>query len=164
MEDFIQLKKDNVIRIGIKNYKGEDTGETLEFDLEDIELPLRYQELLEQHKKNINYVEHQFVIIDKKEDVKGKKLLSRNQEEKIKVLNEFFKREMDVLDLFLGEGKTQMILNIMGRKPYLEMFDDIAEALKPILPIFERVYKDTDEKIRNKYKMVDDNVLKSDEE
>jgi len=164
MEDFIQLKKDNVIRIGIKNYKGEDTGEILEFDLEDIELPLRYQNLIEQHKKNVSYVEHQFVIIDKREDVKGKKLLSRNQEEKIKVLNEFFKREMDVLDMFLGEGKTQMILNIMGRKPYLEMFDDIAEALQPILPIFEKVYEDTDKKIKDKYKMNDDNVIKNDEE
>ena len=34
MKDFIQLKKDNIVRIGIKNYEGIDTGEYLEFDLE----------------------------------------------------------------------------------------------------------------------------------
>ena len=34
MADFIQLKKDNIIRIGIQDYNGNDTGNHLEFDLE----------------------------------------------------------------------------------------------------------------------------------
>ena len=41
MKDYIQLKKDNILKIGIKNAYGKDTGEYLEFDWEDIDLPLR---------------------------------------------------------------------------------------------------------------------------
>ena len=33
----IQLKKDNILRIGIKEADGTDTGNVLEFDVEDIE-------------------------------------------------------------------------------------------------------------------------------
>ena len=40
MVDVIQLKKDSILRIGIKAANGVDTGEHLEFDLEDIELLL----------------------------------------------------------------------------------------------------------------------------
>ena len=149
MADFIRLKKDNIIRIGIQNNKGEDTGEHLEFDLEDIELPLKYQECIEQHKKNVRYVKEQFVIIDKRQDVKGKKLLSKNEEEKIKILNEFYNRETKALDLFLGENGTKKLLN--GRKPYFSMYDDINEMLEPVLPIIKNGFDNIENKIKNKY-------------
>ena len=32
MDDFIQLKKDNILKIGIKDANGIDTNEHLEFD------------------------------------------------------------------------------------------------------------------------------------
>ena len=51
-DNFIQLGKSDVLRLGIKTDEGVDTGEYLEFDLEDIELPLRYQELVEKDEKN----------------------------------------------------------------------------------------------------------------
>lgn len=159
MEDFIHLKKNNLIRIGIKDQDGNDTGKFLTFDLEDIELPLRYQNMFEEHKKNQSYARHQFIIIDKREDVNGKKLLSRNEEEKIKVINEFYKREMQALDMFLGEGKTQMILDIMGRRPYLTMFDDIGEAIEPISKILEKNMKTTEDMIKEKYKIEDESIL-----
>ena len=63
-ENFIQLNKDNVLRLGIKTADGEDTGEHLEFDLEDIELPLKYQDLLEQEKKNRQHLRNQMMIIE----------------------------------------------------------------------------------------------------
>ena len=96
MTDFIQLKKDNILRIGIKDTNGNDTGEHLEFDLEDIELPLRLNECEIKHKKNIEYLKNQFVLIDKKEDKKGKFILSSKEEEKLKTLKEFYKRETEV--------------------------------------------------------------------
>lgn len=159
MADFIQLKKDNVVRIGIKDYKGNDTGEYLEFDLEDIELPLKYQECIEKHKKNLQYIKMQFVVIDKKQDKKGKKLLSFNEEEKIKVIKEFYKREMEALDLFLGNGGTKKLLN--GRNPYYTMYEDISEMLEPIMPIIEKSTLKIKDKIRNKYKniVVESNVI-----
>ena len=40
----IQLKNDNLFKIGIKNNEGQDTGEVITIDMEDIELPLKLQE------------------------------------------------------------------------------------------------------------------------
>ncbi len=158
-ENFIQLKKDNILRIGIKDANGKDTGEHLEFDLEDIEFPLKISEADEKHKKNIEYLKKQFLIIDKKEDKKGKKLLSWKEEEKLKLLKDFYKREEETLDLYLGKGGTQKLLN--GRKPYYTMYDDINEMLEPIIPLFKVKADSIKDKIVKKYgNNTDKEVLK----
>ena len=159
MADFIQLKKDNILRIGIKDIKGNDTGEHLEFDMEDIGLPLRLNECEAKHRKNLEFLKSQFVIIDKKEDKKGQFILSWKDEEKLKVLQEFYKREMEALDLFLGENGTKKLLN--GRKPYYSMYEDINEMLEPILPKLKLKADDIANKIKEKYsnKATEKNVL-----
>lgn len=159
MADFIQLKKDNILRIGIKDTEGNDTGEHLEFDLEDIELPLRLNECDAKHRKNLEYLKNQFVIIDKKEDKKGKFILSWKEEEKLKALQEFYKREMEALDLFLGKNGTEKLLN--GRKPYYSMYEDISEILEPIMPKLKLRADDIVDKIKQKYsnKETEKNVL-----
>ena len=161
MADFIQLKKDSILRIGIKDIDGNDTGEHLEFDMEDINLALRLNECDEKHRKNLEFLRNQFIIIDKKEDKKGKKILSWKEEEKLKVLQEFYKREMEALDLFLGENGTKKLLN--GRNPYYSMYEDINDILKPILPKLKLRADDIAKKIKDKYSNVNNqekNVLK----
>ena len=153
MEDFIQLKKDNVLKIGIKDSDGKDTGDFLEFDLEDIELGLKLNQCQKKHNENIQNVKRQFIIIDKKEDKKGKQLLSWKEEEKIKVLKQFYKDEADALDLFLGKGGTKKLLN--GRNPYWTMYDDINEMLKPILPKLKLSMDGVVDKIKAKYNSTD---------
>jgi hypothetical protein len=159
MADFIQLKKDNILRIGIKDIEGNDTGEHLEFDMEDIELPLRLNECEARHRKNLEFLKMQFVIIDKKEDKKGKFILSWKEEEKLKVLQEFYKRETEALDLFLGQNGTNKLLN--GRKPYYSMYEDINDMLVPILPKLKLKADDIANKIKEKYsnKATEKNVL-----
>ena len=159
MTDVIQLKKDNILRIGIKDSNGVDTGEHLTFDLEDFELPLRLNQCEAQHRKNLEFVKNQFIIIDKKEDKKGKFLLSWKEEEKLKVLQEFYKREMEALDLFLGQNGTNKLLN--GRKPYYSMYEDINDMLVPILPKLKLKADDIANKIKEKYssKATEKNVL-----
>ena len=159
MADFIQLKKDNILRIGIKDTEGNDTGEHLEFDMEDIELPLRLNECEAKHRKNLEFLKMQFVIIDKKEDKKGKFILTWKEEEKLKVLQEFYKREMEALDLFLGQNGTNKLLS--GRKPYYSMYEDISEMLEPILPKLKLRADDIANKIKEKYnnKATEKNVL-----
>ena len=51
-DNVIKLNKSDVLTLKIETEDGKDTGEYLEFNLSDIELPLRYQELLEKDKKN----------------------------------------------------------------------------------------------------------------
>ena len=157
MENFIQLKKDNILRIGIKTADGADTGEHLEFDMEDVELPLRLNECETQHRKNINDLRMKTLLIDKKEDKKGKKILSWKEEEKIKLFKEFYEKEMESLDLFLGKGGTAKLLN--GRNPYYSMYEDISEMLKPILPLLQKSTDDIINKVKEKYANVKEDVL-----
>lgn len=155
MADFIQIKKNNIVKIGIKDENGVDTGEHLEFDMESVDLPLRLNQCEAQHRKNLETLRGQFLVIDKKEDKKGKFILSWKEEEKLKVLQEFYKREMDALDLFLGEGGTKKLLN--GRKPYYSMYDDISEMLEPILPKLKLSADSIVEKIKEKYSNTKEN-------
>ena len=160
-ENFIQLKKDSILRIGIKDSDGNDTGEHLEFDMEDINLALRLNECDEKHRKNLEFLRNQFIIIDKKEDKKGKKILSWKEEEKLKALKNFYIEEEKALDLFLGQGGTRKLLN--GREPYYSMYEDINDMLKPILPKLKLRADDIAKKIKDKYSNVNNqekNVLK----
>ena len=154
-DNFIQLNRDNILRLGIRTADGEDTGEHLEFDLEDIELPLRYQELIERDKKNKDQLRNQILIIEKRQDVKGKKLMSKNEEDKIKALNEFFKKETEVYNMFLGENGVQKLLN--GRKLGWTSLQEIDEIIdKQISPHIEVNMKDITKKVKEKYKATEE--------
>lgn len=158
MDNYIQLKKDNILRIGIKDSNGNPTGEHLEFDLEDIELPYKLNKCELEHKKNLDYLKKQLLIIRKQEDVKKDGNLSKNDLEEIHLLKDFYKKEMSCLDLFLGPNGTKKILN--GRKPYYSMYDDISNILKPIMPLLNTRMEDIEAKIKNKYSpSKEENVL-----
>lgn len=157
MENYIQLKKDNILRFGIRTTDGEDTGEFLEFDMEDVELPLRINEADILHKKNMQDLKMKLAILDKKQDKKGKYILSWKEEEKIKIVKEFYDKEMKALDLFLGENGTKKLLN--GRNPYLTMYDDIAEYIEPIMPKLKANSEDIVNSIRKKYKTEQSDVI-----
>lgn len=149
-DNIIKLNKDNILRLKIETSEGEDTGNVLEFQLDDIELPLKYQDLLEKDKKNKEWLKNQFLIIDKRQDVKGKKLYSKNEEDKIKALNDFFNKEVEIYDMFLGENGVQKLLN--GRKfswTTLQEIDEIIE--KQITPHLDITMKDITETIKEKY-------------
>lgn len=149
-DNVIKLNKDNILRLGIQTNEGDSTGEVLEFDLEDIELPLRYQELLEKDKKNKERLRNELVIIDKREDVKGKKLLTKNEEDKIKAVNEFFKREIEIYNMFLGENGVQKLLN--GRRIGWTTLQEIDEIIEnQILPHLDMSMDKITQKIKEKY-------------
>lgn len=161
-DNFIKLNKNNLLRLKIQTDEGIDTGEVLEFDLEDIELPLRYQEFLEKSKKNKEHLRNQFFMIDKREDVKGKKLLSKNEEDKLKAINEFFNREVETYNMFLGENGVQKLLN--GRKIGWMTIDEIDEIIeKQIAPYIDQNMKDITEKIKNKYSIEEKKEVLKDE-
>lgn len=164
-DNFIKLNKSDVLTLGIKTDDGKDTGEFLEFDLEDIELPLRYQELLDKDKKNRENLKNQMLIIDRRQDVKGKKLMSKNEEDKIRAVNEFFKKEVEVYNMFLGERGVEKLLN--GRKLGWTSLSDIDEIIeKQIAPHLDLSMTNITKKVKEKYgQAVNRNkeVLKEDE-
>ena len=150
IDNTIKLNKNNILKLNIVTSEGEPTGNYLEFDLEDIELPLRYQELFEKDKKNREYLKNEMLIIDKREDVKGKKLLTKNEEDKIKAINEFFRKEVEIYNMFLGENGVQKLLN--GRKLGWTSLDEINDIIeKQISPHLDMDMKRITEKIKGKY-------------
>lgn len=158
-DNYIQLKKDeSILRFGIRDENGNDTGEFLTFNLQDIELPIRYQELIEKDKQNRLSIKNQFDIIDKKQDHKGKKLLSANQEAKIKAMNNFYEKEIEVYNMFLGEKGVQKLLN--GRQLSWGTFDEIDDIINDfILPKLKLNAQNIKEQIMQKYKAKEDGVI-----
>lgn len=148
-KNIIQLKKRNTLKFKIVTDEEVDTGEFLEFDLDDIELPLKLNKCDIEHKKNVQYFKSQLLILEKKEDKKGKYLLSWKEEERIKLVKDFYNREIKALDLLLGKNGTKKMLN--GKEPYYEMYDDISSALEPIMPKLETKTESIIDNIKKKY-------------
>lgn len=150
-ENIIQLKQNtDLLTLHIRDAEGNDTGEYLQFNLADIELPLKYQDIMEEEKKNRANLKNQFIIIEKKQDHKGKKLFSANEEAKIKALRNFYRREVEIYNMFLGENGVQKLLN--GREIGWDTLKEIDEIIeKAILPKLEINADSIKNKIINKY-------------
>ena len=155
----IGLKNENILKLEIVDEKGNSTGEFLEFDLEDITLPFKYQEIIERLKKSRQNLKNQFTIIEKKQDHKGKKLMSSNEEEKLRALNKFYNEQVEIYNIFLGENGVQKLLN--GRKLRWTTLSEIDELIeKQIAPQLNVTMDDITKKIKSKYSnKKEDNVL-----
>ena len=156
----IQLKQDNLLKIGIKNAEGEDTGEIITIDLEDIKLPLRCQESEKMIKDNNRWLQAQRIMIEKRPDKKGKKLLSANEEALLKLVNEYYEKQTKAYELVLGEGAIKKIL--CGREMYITFFSDLEEQMKKLRPKLNQNAVDLKEKIKSiteKYGKKDSDVM-----
>lgn len=156
----IQLKQDNLFKIGIKNAEGEDTGEIITIDLEDIKLPLKCQESEKMIKDNNRWLQAQRIIIEKRPDKKGKKLLSANEEALLKLVNEYYEKQTKAYELVLGEGAIKKIL--CGREIYITFFSDLEEQMKKLRPKLNQNVVDIKTKIKSiveKYGQKDSDVM-----
>lgn len=158
-DKFIQLKDDeDILRLKIRDSKGNETGEYLEFNLEDIELPLRYQTIIEEDKKARLNLKNQFTIIEKKQDHKGKKLFSANEEAKIRAMRDFYRKEEEIYNMFLGENGVKKLLN--GKDLSWTSLDEIDSIItEQIMPLI-KVNADTiKQKITKKYSNKGNDVI-----
>ena len=156
----IQLKQDNLFKIGIKNAEGEDTGEIITIDLEDIKLPLKCQESEKMIKDNNRWLQAQRIMIEKRPDKKGKKLLSANEEALLKLVNEYYEKQTKAYELVLGEGAIKKIL--CGREIYITFFSDLEEQMKKLKSKLNQNAVDIKEKIKSiteKYGQKDSDVM-----
>lgn len=156
----IQLKQDNLFKIGIKNAEGEDTGEIITIDLEDIKLPLRCQESEKMIKDNNRWLQAQRIMIEKRPDKKGKKLLSANEEALLKLVNEYYEKQTKAYELVLGEGAIKKIL--CGREMYITFFMDLDKEMEKLKPLLNKNALDIKAKIKSiatKYSQEDSDVM-----
>lgn len=165
MENYIKVEKKDIFKLGIADENGnpklDKNGKEvyLEFDLADIELPLKLNKC--EHlirKAQVNF-KNKLVIIEKKQDKKGKMLLSSNEEEKVRALQDYYKDMEEAIDLFIGKGGTE---KVFGSRRYWEMYEDLSEMLKPFLPQMKLSVTDMTNRIIDKYKEKESNVLKND--
>lgn len=135
-----------------------DKGETIEFDLVDIELPIKCEKAWAEVNKIAKELQAQLVIISKQEDTKcDGRLMTKKEEMTVEVYRKAFKDMRTAMDGFLGDGACQ---KIFGDRNYLEMFNDLFEALKPHLEKMELTVGGIMDRIKNKYGKKDDGVLR----
>lgn len=165
--NYINLKeRKDILQLGFKDKDGnivkDEKGNEvfIEFDMGDIELPLKYNKCVNQIEQARRTLKSQFIIIDKRQDHKGKQLLSSNEVAKMNALKQFYKDMETAIDLFIGQGGTKKFLN--GRNPYFEMWDDIGEAIAPYMDKMQLTISDMEIRIKEKYKVTESDVLTND--
>ena len=130
-DNYIQLKENkSILKLWIRDEKG--------------------NEILEKEKKARLDLRNQIVIIEKKQDHKGKKLFSSQEEAKLKATKEFFEKEVEIYNMFLGENGVQKLLN--GDElswSTLDIIDEIIE--KQIMPQLKINAEDIKTRIMKKY-------------
>lgn len=158
-DNYIQINDSDIVRLKIITKDGEFTGEELTFDLNDIELPLTYQNMLFKIQKNKEKLQNDFRVIDKREDIKGKKMFGKNQEDKFKAYSEFCNKMIGAYNMFLGENGVQKLLN--GRKLGWTTFQEIDDIIdNQIAPHITMTMDDITNKITQKYSVADNKELK----
>lgn len=135
-----------------------DNGDTIEFDLVDIELPFKADKAFREIDRISGELQAKLVIIDKKQDhpIKGS-AMTANEEARLNAYREAFVGMRAAMDCFLGKGACQ---KIFGDRNYLEMYTDLAEALAPHMEKMQLNVEGIRKRIKDKYGKQDDGVLR----
>ena len=126
-----------------------DNGDTIEFDVTDIELPFKLERAHKMASDAQKWLKGQIVIVSKKQD-KAKKgdLMTEKERATLEAYRECFKRMRAAIDEFAGAGASQ---KIFGDKNYLEMFNDFMDEMEPHFDRMELKGTDIRKKIEKKY-------------
>jgi hypothetical protein len=116
----LRVEKDNVYKIEVN-----DKGECIEFDLLDIELPIKLINASEELEKQ-KVIHEQKVEELKKENLEPKENMLKQYE----IDKEFCQTMRNVLDNLFGEGASQKIFGDTNR---ITMFNDFFTQLEPHL-------------------------------
>ena len=143
--------------------------------MDELELQVLKQELMDYYGTAMTYYPQAVIDLSELEHAsageivqKAKELgiyIDENEEDKIRAINDFFKKEIEVYNMFLGERGVEKLLN--GRKIGWTTLQEIDEIIdKQISPhININIQKITD-KIKQKYSYSNDKnkeVLTADE-
>lgn len=120
------MEKLRINRKDIYTIEVNDKGDTIEFDLGDIELPYKFQRAVDKVRSIQNKLKGKIAIIEKQQDKKDKNhILSKNEDAMLKVWKECFSEMRAAMDEFLGAGGCD---KIFGETNYIDMFNDLFDA------------------------------------
>ena len=135
-----------------------DKGETIEFDLVDVELPFKCERAIAEVGRISKDLKAKLVIISKQQDQKQSgKFMTANEEATLIAYRNAFKEMRSAMDDFLGAGACQ---KIFGDRNYIEMYDDLFKELAPHLEKMKITNDGIMERIKAKYGKKDEGVLK----
>ena len=148
----IRVKKNNEYIIEVN-----EQGDTISFNIEDPELPLKLDRAMEK----INHIQQVFkekeVILQKQKDEKRDSLLSKNEKAQAELASQMFNEMRDAVDQFLGVNACH---KIFGTTNYISMFDDLFEQLQPHFEKMNLNAKKFAESIQTKYQHEDEDVIR----
>lgn len=126
-----------------------DNGDTIEFDITDIELPFKLERAQKMAQDAQKWLKSQQVIIAKKQDTAKKgDLMTAKERATLEAYRECFKKMRAAIDEFAGAGASQ---KIFGDHNYIEMFNDFMEEMQPHFDKMELKGIDIKKKIEEKY-------------
>jgi hypothetical protein len=109
-----------------------DAGETISFDLADTSLPSKLFKMMDRVEELTSEIDAKAKEIDALPDKTVKTIgdvnVSQKQMEGAQLMDDYFIRVREALDIFLGEGACQ---KIFGDKNYYSMVGDLMEQLEP---------------------------------
>ena len=149
----IRIEKKDIYTIEVN-----DMGETIEFDLVDIELPFKADRALAEVNRIYKELQGKLVVIEKQEDHKlDGEIMTANEKAKLDAHRTAFKEMRVAMDAFLGAGACQ---KIFGDRNYVEMYDDLFDQLAPHFEKMKLNSEGITARIKAKYSKKDDGVLR----
>jgi hypothetical protein len=149
----IRIEKKDIYTIEVN-----DNGDTIEFDLADIELPFKAERAMAEVNRIYKELKGKLVIIEKQKDRKlDNEIMTANEKAKLDAHRVAFKEMRVAMDAFLGEGACK---KIFGDRNYVEMYDDLFEALAPHFEKMKLNAQGITDRIKAKYSQKSDGVLR----
>ena len=126
-----------------------DNGDTIAFDITDIELPFKLERAQQMARDAQKWLKGQQVIISKKQDTAKKgDLMTVKERATLEAYRECFKKMRAAIDEFAGAGASD---KIFGDQNYLEMFNDFMDEMQPHFDKMELKGIDIKKRIEEKY-------------
>lgn len=126
-----------------------DNGDTIEFDITDIELPFKLERAKQKAADATKWLKGQQVIIAKKQDTAKKgDFMTVKERATLEAYRECFKRMREAVDEFAGAGASD---KIFGDKNFLEMFNVFMEQMEPHFDKMQLKGVDIRKRIEEKY-------------
>lgn len=126
-----------------------DNGDTIEFDITDIELPFKLERAKQKAADATKWLKGQQVIIAKKQDTAKKgDFMTVKERATLEAYRECFKRMREAVDEFAGAGASD---KIFGDKNFLEMFNVFMEQMEPHFDKMQLKGVDIRKRIKEKY-------------
>lgn len=126
-----------------------DNGDTIEFDITDIELPFKLERAKQKAADATKWLKGQQVIIAKKQDTAKKgDIMTVKERATLEAYRECFKRMREAVDEFAGAGASD---KIFGDKNFLEMFNVFMEQMEPHFDKMQLKGVDIRRRIEEKY-------------